>query len=122
MYLGAMDTAHGIFLIFHFIGMASLLGGFLVQMSAPIKTVSRAMIDGAWLSLVTGFALVGFVSAEATIDDPVNHTKFGVKGLILVIILGLVMAGRKKESIDKANYFAIGGLALTNIIIAVLWK
>ena len=117
-----MDTAHGIFLIFHFIGMASLLGGFLTQMSAPIKTVSRAMIDGAWLALVTGFALVGFVSAEATIDDPVNHTKFGVKGLILVIILGLVMAGRKKDSIDKANYFAIGGLALTNIIIAVLWK
>jgi hypothetical protein len=32
------------------------------------------------------------------------------------------MAGRKKDSIDKANYFAIGGLALTNIIIAVLWK
>jgi hypothetical protein len=122
LYLVTMDTAHGIFLILHFIGMSSLLGGFLVQMSAPIKTVSRAMVDGAWTALITGVALVGFVSAEATDEDPANHIKFGVKGLILAVIIGLVMQGRKKESIEKANYFAIGALALANIIIAVLWK
>ena len=79
-------------------------------------------IDGAWTALIAGVALVGFVSANATEDDPANHTKFGVKGLILAVIIGLVMQGRKKESIEKANYFAIGALALTNIIIAVLWK
>jgi hypothetical protein len=117
-----MKTAFDLFLILHLVGLASLLGGFLVQMSAATKTIVPAMVHGAWTMLVSGMAMMGL--AEGLKDEDVTglQMKFGVKGLILGVILTLVMSQRKKESIDKAIYFSIGGLALANVAIAVLWQ
>lgn len=116
-----MDIAHKLTLILHFIGLAALLGGFLAQISAPIKTVTRSMMDGAWTMLATGIVLVGLVSAEATADDKPDHMKFGVKSLVLTAIVVLLMQNRKKESIEKGTFFVVGLLSITNIAIAVLW-
>lgn len=118
-YRAGMEIAHKLTLILHFIGLAALLGGFFAQLSAPIKSISRSMLDGAWTMLVTGIALVGFVSADET-EQP-DHMKFGVKSLVLVAIVVLLMQNRKKESIEKGTFFVIGLLAITNIAIAVLW-
>lgn len=115
-----METLTGLVLILHFIGLGSLLGGFLTQISQSVVRVTRSMIDGAWTMLVTGFILAGLESVAATAEDPANHTKFGIKGLVVVVIVILVMQGRKKESIEKGNFFAIGLLTITNIVIAVL--
>jgi len=117
-----MTTAQGIFLILHFIGLSSLLGGWMVQLTAPVKTASRFMIDGAWLQLLSGVALIGFLESDTTAKTAVDHAKFGVKGLILAVIVILLMQSRKKESIEKGTYFAIGLLTLVNVIIAVLWS
>ena len=66
--------------------------------------------------------MIGIAQALDDEDIVNNSTKFGVKGLILAVIISLVMSGRKKESIDKAIFFSIGALAVANIAIAVLWK
>jgi hypothetical protein len=115
-----METITGLVLILHFIGLGSLLGGFLTQISEPIVRISRGMIDGAWTMMITGLLLVGLNTAEATAEDPVNHAKFGIKGLVIAVILILVMQGRKKEAIEKGTFFAIGLLSITNIVVAVL--
>ena len=44
-----------------------------------------------------------------------------MKFVILLVILGLILANRKKESISNAVWGAIGGLAIANVVIAVLW-
>ena len=116
-----METALGLVLILHFIGLASLLGGVLTQMTAPVKTITRSIVDGAWTMLATGVVLVGLATATADESEPVNHMKFGVKGLILAVIITLVMQGKHKESIEKSTFFSIGALAIANIAIAVLW-
>ena len=115
-----MDLTTGLVLILHFIGLGSLLGGFLSQISESVVRITRAMIDGAWTMMVTGLILAGLESASATVDDPANHAKFGIKLLVVLVILILVMQGRKKESIEKGTFFAIGLLTITNIVVAVL--
>ena len=39
----------------------------------------------------------------------------------VVVILGLVVANRKKPSITTGIWAAIGGLAILNVVIAVFW-
>lgn len=41
-------------LALHFVGLASLLGGFLTQMSAGTKRIVPAMLHGALTMLLTG--------------------------------------------------------------------
>lgn len=117
-----MKTFLDLFLILHFIGLAALLGGVLSQMAAPVKKVVSGMFHGALTMLVTGIAMMGL--AEAVKDEDITglQMKFGVKILILAVILALVMQGRKKESIDNATFFSIGALSVANIAIAVLWQ
>ncbi|MEN9710117.1 MAG: hypothetical protein RL441_109 [Actinomycetota bacterium] len=116
-----MDIALKLMLILHFVGIAALLGGFVSQMSSEIKTVTKAMLHGAWTMLLTGVLMVGLVSANPDEDEPVNHMKFGVKGLVLAVIVILLMQGKNKPSVEKGTFAAIGLLSLTNIAIAVLW-
>jgi len=116
-----MEIALKLTLILHFIGLAALLGGFMTQLSAPIKSVTRSMLDGAWTMLATGIVLVGLLSSGAVEDEKPDHMKFGVKGLVLAAIVILLMQNRKKESVEKGTFFVIGLLSITNIAIAVLW-
>ena len=59
---------YGIVVIFHFIGLAALLGGVLVQVKETIAGKGRiitAMIHGALTQLATGLLLVGFIEMVA---------------------------------------------------------
>ena len=103
--------------VLHFVGLASLLGGFLVPMRERPHRVNTAMFHGALTQLVTGVALVGI--AEATADYELNHAKIAIKLGVLLVITGLVVVNRKKESVSTAVWAAIGGLTLLNVVIAV---
>lgn len=113
-------------LVLHFIGLASLLGGFLTQMramGAGAAKIIPAMVHGAWTAFATGLLLVGLAEYRVAMgaDFEVNHIKIGVKSVVVLIILILVMANRKKESVKAPVFGAVGGLTLTNVILAVFW-
>jgi len=112
-------------LVLHFIGLASLLGGFLVQVKDETKVINMAMFHGVLTQLVTGIALVGLaypIHAADPAEPLPDNAKFGVKLVILLVILGLVLANRAKASISTAVWGAIGGLTVMNIVIAVFWN
>ncbi|NYI07891.1 hypothetical protein [Allostreptomyces psammosilenae] len=117
-----MDVAVDIFLILHFIGIASLLGGFLTQMRA-MRTgevrVVPAMVHGALTMLVTGLVMVGLRQADGA---EVDNFKIGVKTAVLLAILVLVWLNRDKERVSPGVLGAIGGLTVVNICVAVLWN
>lgn len=113
-----MELVYDVLVILHFVGLAALLGGFLVQMSTSPRVVNRAMVDGALTQLVTGLALVGI--AEAALDEDLNHVKIGVKLAVLLVIVVLVWANRRRAAVPTGVWAGIGGLTLANIAIAVL--
>ncbi|MDO5051334.1 MAG: hypothetical protein Q4E05_00385 [Pseudoclavibacter sp.] len=116
-----MEIAKIVLLVLHFIGIASLLGSFLVQIKDVRRGEGRVlagMFHGALTMLVTGLALVAIAEMGA---GPVNHAKIAVKLLVLVAILVLVLVYRKKERIPAWVLWAIGGLSIVNIVLAVAW-
>jgi len=116
-----MELAQNIVLILHLIGLASLLGGFLTQMK-DLKNGGRivpAMLHGAWLLLITGFALVGMVQAGGT--ENVNNFALAVKAVIITAIFFLAYGFSKKDlSTRKWVVPVIGLLTIINICVAVL--
>ena len=113
-----MEFVRQLLLFLHFVGLASLFGGFLTQLSADTKRVSPAMLHGALTQLVSGLALVGVLEG---MDKDVDHAKIGVKLLVVLVILVLLWVNRAKPAISKGVYFAIGGLTALNIAVAVFW-
>ncbi|MFM8895608.1 MAG: hypothetical protein ACKOE2_09595 [Actinomycetales bacterium] len=115
-----MQIVYDLLVILHFIGLASLLGGFLVQMSSAEKGVNPAMLHGALTQLVTGLLMVGLIESGA-VDEEANMTKISVKLAIAVIITVLAFVGRRKQPPQVALWAIIGALTLVNVAIAVLW-
>lgn len=113
-----MVVLWNVLLVLHFIGLASLVGGVMVQLKSigSGAKVNPAMMHGALTQLVTGLLLV--LIAEFG-DGTVNHLKIGIKLLVVIIITVLVFVFRKKDKPATWVVPAIGLLALLNVIIAV---
>jgi hypothetical protein len=114
-----VTLVYDIVLILHFVGLASLLGGFLVQLRTSPRVVNAAMLHGALTQLVTGVLLVGL--SYSVYDSGPDNAKITVKLVILLVVLGLILANRKKDSVSTAVWGAIGALTFADVAIAVLW-
>jgi hypothetical protein len=114
-----MEFLEHTLVVLHFIGLASLLGGFLVQIRTSPRVVNNAMVHGIITQLVTGVLLVGIAESD---DAPVDHAKIGVKLTVAVIVAVLVFANRKREVITTGAWALIGGLTIANIVVAVFWR
>jgi hypothetical protein len=118
-YSDAMEFLEHTLVVLHFIGLASLLGGFLVQIKTTPRVVNSAMVHGIITQLVTGVLLVGLAEAD---DAAVDHAKVGVKLVVALVVAVLVFANRRREVLTTAAWGLIGGLTILNIIIAVFWR
>lgn len=112
--------------VLHLIGLAAVLGGFLVQikaMRAKTAEILPAMVHGAWTSLITGILLVGVREWELALGggEELDHSKIAVKSLVASIIVVLVMLRRKQKPVASAVLGTIGGLAVLNVVLAVFW-
>ena len=119
-----MQILATILVILHFIGLSFLLGSFLVQVKDIAKgkgRVLRGMIDGSLLQLITGLALTGIYSAGLVEGEEVNNAKIAVKLVVLLVIVALVFIFRKREVAPSWVLWAIGGLTVLNVVLAVAW-
>lgn len=112
--------------VLHLVGMAALLGGFLVQIKAiKAKTaqILPAMVHGAWTSFITGLALVGVREWELALGggEELDNSKIAIKSVVALVVLVLVMLKRKKNPVSGAYLGTIGGLAFLNVVLAVFW-
>lgn len=115
-----MQLLYNIILVLHFVGLASLIGGFLVQMKTPDKGVNPAMLHGAITQLVTGVLMVGLAESGAVVEN-LDMAKIGVKLTIALIVTILAFVGRRRQPPQVALWGVIGALSLVNVVIAVFW-
>ncbi|CAN5362413.1 hypothetical protein BH11ACT5_BH11ACT5_03050 [soil metagenome] len=118
-----MEILRQVLFVLHLVGLASLLGGVLVQITAIRARTARvlpAIMHGAWLQLVTGIALVGVISAGT--DDHVDNVKIAVKLAIVIAITVIAFINRKKTTPPVWVVPTIGVLTLANVVIAVFWR
>lgn len=108
-------------LVLHFLGLASLIGGFLVQIKTKPRVVNTAMLHGIYVQLVTGILMVGLAyPLHSSTGSPLpNNVKIAIKLLVAIVVLVLLLANRKKESISDGTWAAIGGLSILNVVVAV---
>jgi hypothetical protein len=112
--------------VLHLVGMAALLGGFLVQIKAlKAKTaeILPAMIHGAWTALLTGILLVGVGEWQIALggDYDIDHGKIAIKSVVAAIVVTLVMLKRKQKPVSGSVLGTVGGLTFLNVVLAVFW-
>lgn len=116
-----MHFVYELIVALHLLGMAAIVGSYLVVVRAP--RFVPGFLHGALTQLVTGLVLVGIREAKILDDeDPLNHAKIGVKLLIALVVAGLAWVNRKRNDTSAGVVHAIGGLAVLNVLIAVLWE
>ncbi|GAB3597004.1 hypothetical protein GCM10027446_24570 [Angustibacter peucedani] len=123
-----MDVVYRLVVLLHLLGMAALVGSYLTVLHRP--RVLGIMRDAAGVQLVTGLALVGLVESGAVDHDPLDHAKIAVKLVVAAVVLAVAVVGARRDRGDHAPdtgrstdglAHVVGGLALVNVAVAVLW-
>lgn len=114
-----MELVRHALVFLHLLGMASLVGGALVQISARDRVINPAMLHGAGTQLVTGLLLVGVLQA---MDDDVDNVKIAVKAAVAIVVMVLVVVGRRTATVSERVFFGVSGLAVANVAVAVFWS
>jgi hypothetical protein len=119
-----MDLIYQLFVVLHFIGMAGLVGGLLVGVFERPLRIKKPALHSGLLVLLAGIFLVIVNSIQRASDSSVemlDHSKIGVKLLVVIIILALGFKNLNKSEVAKKTYMTMLGLSLLNILVAVFW-
>lgn len=120
-----LEIARLALLVAHFIGLAALIGPFLLQIRSRTALRLRLMLVGAIVQVVTGNALI---ASRRLQEFDVDEVKMIVKLAIAVVTLGALIAAvvaqrrpGQEPRLVRSLFEAAGGLALANVIVAVVW-
>lgn len=120
--MNALEVVRLLLLATHILGLSAIVGTFFVQMRAKEGYATRVVLIGAVVQVVSGLALVGVREAS---DLGVNNIKIAVKLVIAVAVLVAAILGhvaaRRGRRVGPFFHTA-GGLAVVNVLIAVLWQ
>ena len=104
-------------LVTHFVGLAAIIGAFIIQMPQRSVINFRPMLIGAIVQLVTG---IGLIAVRRLSDLPVIDEKMIVKLALALIVLGAVIIGARRSS--RPLFFVAGIVAIANVVVATVWR
>lgn len=116
--LGAMTTVFNIALGIHILSIVGILGLLLSQVQKKPRKLNAGVIHAGLTALVAGIVMVGILP-QVEPEETVNHTKVGVKTLVLGAILFLAYTNVKKEQLKTWVWATMLGLTVLNVVIAV---
>jgi hypothetical protein len=104
----------------HLLGMAMLIGVFMLQAKAGREApVNKGWLHGAGLMLITGLVLMGLDPANDAVEY--NPIKIGIKLAVLVVIGVLAVVFLRKPAAPSWLNPVLGGLVVLNVGLAVFW-
>ena len=101
----------------HILSVVGILVLLLLQWNKSPRTLNPGVLHAGLTALLAGIVLVGLHDSVKP-DETLNHTKVGIKLLVLIVILALGYKNLKKPELSKNVWITMIGLTLLNIIIA----
>lgn len=114
-----METVFLIAYIAHMLAIAGILVLLLLQINKSPRKLSKGVIHSAATALLAGLVLVGTYSS-AKPDETLDHTKVGIKLLVVIAILVISYLNVKKSELKKNVWLTLIGLTVLNILIATV--
>ena len=115
-----MELVYKLVVVAHLLGMAAVVGGYV----AARPVVSELMVWGARAQLITGVILAGMASGIESLGKDPDTTKLAVKLVIAFAVAAFAEIsrgdGKRGKRVDWMTD-AAGGLAIVNVLVAVLW-
>ncbi len=113
-----MKTVFNIALGIHILSILGILGLLLAQVQKSPRKLNPGVIHAGLSAFVAGIVMTG-IWEQVKPDETLNHTKIGVKLLVLIAILFLGYKNVKKDVLKNSVWAAMLGLTVLNVIIAV---
>ena len=101
----------------HILSVLGILGLLLSQLKKSPRKLNPGVLHAGVTALLAGVVMVGLHDSVKP-DEPLNHTKVGIKLIILLVILALGYKNVKKPELSKNVWLTMTGLTILNILIA----
>ncbi|MBB5916997.1 hypothetical protein BJY24_005909 [Nocardia transvalensis] len=115
-----MTFVYNLVVVTHILGLAAVIGGY----ASGQPKVNEVMVWGARAQIITGLVLVGMADGIDSLDKHLVMAKVVVKLVVAVAVAGLAEvahADAKRGKTVEWMSHAAGGLAILNVLVAVLW-
>ena len=116
-----MNAIYNVAFGIHIICVIAILALLLLQVKKSPRTLNPGVVHATLTALIAGLVMVGLFT-KVHPDEVLNHTKFGVKGLVIAVILTLGYKNVKKPVLSKNVWASMLGLTVLNVLIASFWS
>lgn len=124
--MSPLHVVHLALLIAHFMGLAALIGPFLSQAFSRRAPRLRLMVAGATVQVITGNALIAAHRLQGLeVDELKMMVKLGIAAVVLGALIAAMLVQRRRGADSAAVrplFVSAGGLAVVDVIIAVVWR
>ena len=112
-----MSAINTVMYLIHILSVIGILVVLLLQWNKKPRKLNPGVLHAGLTALIAGIVMVGLHDSVKP-DEPLNHTKVGIKFLVLVVILALGYKNVKKPELSKNVWLTMLGLTVLNIVIA----
>jgi len=112
-----MSAINTVMYVIHILSVIRILALLLLQWNKSPRKLNPGVLHAGLTALIAGVVMVGLHNSVEP-DEPLNHTKVGIKFLVLIVILALGYRNLKKPELPKNVWLTMTGLTVLNIIIA----
>jgi chromate transport protein ChrA len=116
-----MSIIYNIAFAIHILCVIAILAMLLTQVKKSPKKLNPGVVHATLTALIAGLVMVGLFN-KVNPDEVLNHTKFGVKGIVIAVILTLGYKNVKKAELKNSVWATMLGLTILNVLIASTWN
>jgi hypothetical protein len=103
--------------VIHLLSVIGILVLLLLQWNKNPRKLNPGVLHAGLTALIAGVVMVGLHNSVKP-DEELNHTKVGIKLVVLIVILALGYKNVKKPVLPKNVWLTMSGLTVLNIVIA----
>jgi preprotein translocase subunit SecG len=112
-----MSAINMVMYVIHILSVIGILVLLLLQTNKAPRKLNPGVLHAGLTALIAGVVMVGLHDSVKP-EEPLNHTKVGIKFLVLIVILALGYKNVKKPELPKNVWLAMIGLTVFNVLIA----